>query len=204
MPSPTITTPSSVPASDNLPAIASQNPTDTGLPIELDAKDNLPREDKGAKTVTKEPNDEFTEAKQQLHFRPERAKKQPSWMRDYATCKVYHQPSSALDSPQQRRTQPPNQKLYHSFVTAKPSLSSIQPTIRFIRFQRAHLSNQHPQSQPKPLPGVRILGGKDVEDAYDPDCLNLVSIINDILKNVFGRHKYYDESFKLTSIVPWV
>ncbi|KAH9757171.1 transcription coactivator [Citrus sinensis] len=159
MPSPTITTPSSVPASDNLPAIASQNPTDTGLPIELDAKDNLPREDKGAKTVTKEPNDEFTEAKQQLHFRPERAKKQPSWMRDYATCKVYHQPSSALDSPQQRRTQPPNQKLYHSFVTAKPSLSSIQPTIRFIRFQRAHLSNQHPQSQPKPLPGVRILGG---------------------------------------------
>ena len=28
---------------------------DTGLPIELDAKDNLPREDEGVKTVTKEP-----------------------------------------------------------------------------------------------------------------------------------------------------
>ena len=58
---------------------------DTGLPIELDAKDNLPREDEGAKTVTKEPNNEFAEAKQQLNFRPERAKKQPSWMKDYAT-----------------------------------------------------------------------------------------------------------------------
>ncbi|KAH9774757.1 hypothetical protein KPL71_006192 [Citrus sinensis] len=32
---------------------------DTGLPIELDAKDNLPREEEGAKTVTKEPNNEF-------------------------------------------------------------------------------------------------------------------------------------------------
>ena len=58
---------------------------DTGLSIELDAKDNLPREDEGAKTVTKEPNDEFTEATQQLHFRPERVKKPPSWMKDYAT-----------------------------------------------------------------------------------------------------------------------
>ncbi|KAH9679078.1 hypothetical protein KPL71_025968 [Citrus sinensis] len=58
---------------------------DTGLPIELGAKDNLPREDEGAKTVTKEPNNEFAEAKQQLNFRPERAKKQPSWMKDYAT-----------------------------------------------------------------------------------------------------------------------
>ncbi|KAK9178134.1 hypothetical protein WN943_027324 [Citrus x changshan-huyou] len=49
---------------------------------------------------------------------------------------------------------------------------------------------------------VRFLG-KDVEDAYDPDCLSLVSLINDVLNNVFGRHKHYDESFKLTSIVPW-
>ncbi|KAK9191190.1 hypothetical protein WN943_019801 [Citrus x changshan-huyou] len=49
---------------------------------------------------------------------------------------------------------------------------------------------------------VRFLG-KDVEDAYDPDCLSLVSLINDVLNNVFGRHKHYDESFKLTGIVPW-
>ncbi|KAH9726475.1 hypothetical protein KPL70_008268 [Citrus sinensis] len=51
---------------------------DTGLPIELDAKDNLPRDDEEAKTVTKEPNNEFAEAKQQLNCRPERAKKHPS------------------------------------------------------------------------------------------------------------------------------
>ncbi|KAK9199183.1 hypothetical protein WN944_014371 [Citrus x changshan-huyou] len=44
--------------------------------------------------------------------------------------------------------------------------------------------------------------GKDVEDAYDPDCLSLVSLINDVLNNVFGRHKHYGESFKLTGIVP--
>ena len=37
---------------------------DTGLPIELNAKDILPREDEGAKTMTKEPNNEFAEAKQ--------------------------------------------------------------------------------------------------------------------------------------------
>ena len=49
---------------------------------------------------------------------------------------------------------------------------------------------------------VRFLG-KDVEDAYDPDCLSLVSLINNVLNNVFGRHKHYDESFKLTGIVPW-
>ncbi|KAH9770952.1 SWIM-type domain-containing protein [Citrus sinensis] len=49
---------------------------------------------------------------------------------------------------------------------------------------------------------VRFLG-KDVEDAHDPDCLSLVSLINDVLNNVFGRHKHYDESFKLTGIVPW-
>ena len=46
---------------------------------------------------------------------------------------------------------------------------------------------------------------KDVEDAYDPDCLNLslVSLINNVLNNVFGRHKHYDENFEYTSIVPW-
>ncbi|KAK9222772.1 hypothetical protein WN944_011209 [Citrus x changshan-huyou] len=49
---------------------------------------------------------------------------------------------------------------------------------------------------------VRFLG-KDVEDAYYPNCLSLVSLINDALNNVFGRHKHYDESFKLTGIVPW-
>ncbi|KAK9174642.1 hypothetical protein WN944_029679 [Citrus x changshan-huyou] len=47
--------------------------------------------------------------------------------------------------------------------------------------------------------------GKDVEDAYDLDCLNLslVSLINNVLNNVFGRHKHYDENFKYTGIVPW-
>ncbi|KAH9697855.1 putative reverse transcriptase/RNA-dependent DNA polymerase [Citrus sinensis] len=46
---------------------------------------------------------------------------------------------------------------------------------------------------------------KDVEDAYDLDCLNLslVSLINNVLNNVFGRHKHYDENFKYTGIVPW-
>ena len=34
--------------------------------------------------MTKEPNNEFVEAKQQLNFRPEGAKKQPGWMKDYA------------------------------------------------------------------------------------------------------------------------
>ena len=55
------------------------------LLIELDAKDILPREDEGAKTTTKEPNNEFTEANKQLNFRPKRAKKQLGWMKDYAT-----------------------------------------------------------------------------------------------------------------------
>ncbi|KAL9432564.1 hypothetical protein AB3S75_027572 [Citrus x aurantiifolia] len=58
---------------------------DTGLPIELDARDILPREEEGAKTMTKEPNNEFAEAKQQLNFRPEKTKKQPGWMKDYTT-----------------------------------------------------------------------------------------------------------------------
>ncbi|KAK9188109.1 hypothetical protein WN944_019508 [Citrus x changshan-huyou] len=49
---------------------------------------------------------------------------------------------------------------------------------------------------------IRFLG-KDVEDAHDPDCLSLVSLINNVLNNVFVRHKHYDESFKLTGIVPW-
>ena len=49
---------------------------------------------------------------------------------------------------------------------------------------------------------VRFLG-KDVEDAYDLDCLSLVSLINNVLNNVFGRHKHYDENFKLIGIVPW-
>ena len=48
---------------------------------------------------------------------------------------------------------------------------------------------------------IRFLA-KDVEDAYDLDCLSLVSLINNVLNNVFGRHKHYDESFKVTGIVP--
>lgn len=39
--------------------------------------------------------------------------------------------------------------------------------------------------------------------ACDPECVSLVSLINDVLEEVYERHKYDNENFQLIVIIPW-
>ncbi|KAL9437137.1 hypothetical protein AB3S75_023056 [Citrus x aurantiifolia] len=46
--------------------------------------------------------------------------------------------------------------------------------------------------------------GREVQmGACDPECLSLVSLINDVLEEVCKRHKYENENFQPIVIIPW-
>ncbi|KAK9175191.1 hypothetical protein WN944_027197 [Citrus x changshan-huyou] len=49
---------------------------------------------------------------------------------------------------------------------------------------------------------LTFAGGMQV-GACDPECLSLVSLINDVLEEVYERHKYDNENFQLIVIIPW-